>query len=80
MNKTDEVLEKVKEHVSNGLKENQTDLKVYFPTMNMLNGRVGIPVEYTYNHKAKTGRVTKKKETINVYPSFCPFTGEEIKA
>jgi len=69
-------LEKLTEYAKNNLKDNQELCSVLFSSENILNGRIGLPVQIKYKQTARTGRVTIKKDTIYFYPPFDPFTGE----
>lgn len=70
-------LEKLREHVVNGMKENQVFTSICFASENILSGRIGLPVRVRYEHTAGTGRVTSKKEEIMFYPPYDPFTGKK---
>ena len=54
-----EVLGKIKERTLEELKnehvpQTPTDLRVRFSSMNLLDGKIGLPVRITYTHVAKT--------------------------
>ena len=69
-------LKKLTEYAYNEMKENQELCSVLFSSENILNGRIGLPVQIKYKHTAKTGRVTIKKDSVYFYPPYDPFTGE----
>ncbi len=78
----DQVTEKLKEKFAREAAHNQSNFRATFSSMNLLNGRIGLPLLVTYDQTTVTGKnkgvVRRKKKNIYFYPNYCPFTGKKI--
>ena len=74
----EKVLYELEKHFREKLESNQMFKQVVFTSENILNGRMGLPVEVSFTHTAASGNVSDRKISTYFYPPYDPFTGELV--